>query len=243
MYYCSRQDESAADASAYPGDNSYAQGSVAVVPCDRRATEENHSVDPTFLEKDMFKNNYRLVLKFGLESYRLLYSPKYVEAIRWYKIVVEIMMVEMESLKKKYSNSRTRVCGQLFESIRGAVYTFERVQIIEMNSFLASLKKGYAAWEIGSMVNTLRNPTIHKGKVVKKPIPPTALIFMGWIFSRILHEHDHNMNDLSSSYELSTLTWSEKQIYGKNRFRGVGIECDQIVQWMRFNGIMMPKKN
>ena len=190
----------------------------------------------------MFKNNYRLVLKFGLESYRLLYSPKYVEAIRWYKIVVVIMMVEMESLKKKYSNSRTRVCGQLFESIRGAVYTFERVQIIEMNSFLASLKKGYAAWEIGSMVNTLRNPTIHKGKVVKKPIPPTALIFMGWIFSRILHENDHNMNDLSS-YELSTLTWSEKQIYGKNRFRGVGIECDQIVQWMRFNGIMMPKKN
>ncbi len=189
----------------------------------------------------MFKNNYRLVLKFGLESYRLLYSPKYVEAIRWYKIVVEIMMVEMESLKTKYSNSRIRVCGQLFDSIRGAVYTFERVQIFEMNSFLASLKKGYAAWEIGSMVNTLRNPTRHRGEVVKKPIPPTALIFMGWIFSRILHENDHNMNDLS--YELSTLTWSENKIYGANGFRGVGIECNQVVEWKQFNGIMMPKKN
>ena len=165
-------------------------------------------------------------------------------------ILVTIVMLKVPSLLshviavilKIISNSKTRVCGQLFESIRGAVYTFERVQIFEMNSFLASLKEGNAAWKIGSMVNTLRNPTSHRKKVVKKPIPPTALIFMGWIFSRILHENDHNMNDLSS-YELSTLTWSEKQIYGKNRFRGVGIECNQVVEWKQFNGIMMPKKN
>ena len=42
---------------------------------------------------------------------------------------------------------------------------------------------------------------------------------------------------------LSTLTWREKRYSGANGFRGVWIECIQVAEWKRFNGIKMPTKN
>ena len=53
LCYYYYQDQGA-DESAYAGDNNYAQGSVTVAACDRRAVEDNHSGKPIFLEKGLF---------------------------------------------------------------------------------------------------------------------------------------------------------------------------------------------